>query len=196
MDFSGNKTDLQNRENWVGIIGSRKANIKEKYRAYMIAKGLAEEGFVIVSGLAIGIDEYAHKGALDAEGKTIVIVSTPKGIPTYPEGTRATSDRIAQHGTILHPFKGKAIKDYRRPDHFTRRLLERDYLLAYLCPRIIAVSDNKLITGGTRYATHYGKALGRLVERSTKDNKFEINPETEFCKITWEMELDVNEFEM
>lgn len=59
----------------VGIVGCRMASNFGKMTARNFAKELADKNINIVSGLAIGIDKYAHLGALDSEiGKTIAVL--------------------------------------------------------------------------------------------------------------------------
>lgn len=60
----------------VAIVGSRSASISAKEHAKKFANQLSQNGIVITSGLAIGIDSCAHRGALEAKGSTIAVVAT------------------------------------------------------------------------------------------------------------------------
>ena len=58
----------------LAIVGTRYPTEQGYQDAYQIAKGEAQRGAVIISGLAIGCDEGAHRGALDAGGRTIALI--------------------------------------------------------------------------------------------------------------------------
>jgi DNA processing protein len=82
----------------VAIVGARNASANGKRFARDIALQLGQQGFVVVSGLARGIDAAAHEGAL--ETGTIAVVAT--GIDrVYPEENRALSEAIAARGLLL-----------------------------------------------------------------------------------------------
>lgn len=53
----------------VAIVGSRNASVDGRQIARQFATELAQSGLVVTSGLALGIDGYAHDGALQAQGK-------------------------------------------------------------------------------------------------------------------------------
>ncbi len=56
------------------VVGTRKLTSYGKEVAQDMVKGLVQAGFVIVSGLALGIDAVAHQTSLDCEGKTIAVL--------------------------------------------------------------------------------------------------------------------------
>ncbi|MBI2506757.1 MAG: DNA-processing protein DprA, partial [Candidatus Colwellbacteria bacterium] len=58
----------------VAIVGTRKATAVGIQTAEKIAARLAEAGLIIISGLAMGIDTAAHRGALGARGKTVAVL--------------------------------------------------------------------------------------------------------------------------
>lgn len=92
----------------VAIVGSRDATEYGKYVARKIGKELADKNITIVSGLALGIDKYAHLGALDSNlGKTIAVLGT--GISNeeiYPYQNRKLFERILENGgSIISEFK-------------------------------------------------------------------------------------------
>lgn len=87
----------------VAIVGSRKASSHGLQIAYDFAYYLAEKGFYITSGLALGIDEAAHSGGLQ-HSRTIAVMGT--GIDqTYPPSHVSLRQKIlAQGGTIITEF--------------------------------------------------------------------------------------------
>lgn len=98
------KGSLQNlSQPQVAIVGSRKASPHGKQLAYDFAYYLSEKGFWIISGLAQGIDEAAHLGALK-QHRTIAVIGT--GLDqTYPAQNSALQQQILQNsGTIISEF--------------------------------------------------------------------------------------------
>ncbi len=121
-------------------------------------------------------------------------MNTPIEQPIYPYQNRELAERIKENGCIIHPFIGECRENKdEKPTHFTKRLLERDWLVAYLNPVIVAVSDNEVIEGGARYAVNYGKEFGKKVFRYDSKGEFHENPKNKYCKIGWNMEMDVDE---
>jgi len=202
MDISGLNMNLTNRENWVAVIGSREATPEELNMAYLLGYELIRQGYIVVSGLALGIDAKAHAGALARlkamdnndlykYGRVVAIVNTPKNQPIYPSANRALAKEIRTYGCILHPYN--TIAESRTGfNQFKKRLIERDLILAKLCPKIIAVSDKEVISGGTRYAVHYGKHFGKEVYRLDSQGNYYLNPPTEYCNVNWKMEFDLD----
>ena len=79
------------------IVGTRRADSYGLRHTRRIARELAEKGVCIVSGLALGIDAYAHWGALDANGRTIAVLGSALD-KLYPEENRALMERIIETG--------------------------------------------------------------------------------------------------
>ena len=88
----------------LAMVGSRNASINGKENAFKFAKQLADLGWVITSGLALGIDGVAHKGALAIKGKTIAVVAT--GLDqVYPARHRELAKSILDNdGAIISEF--------------------------------------------------------------------------------------------
>src|SRR4051812_36052292 len=59
----------------IAIVGTRAHTDYGKLMTYQLASELARAGFVIVSGLALGIDAIAHRAAVDAGGKTVAVLA-------------------------------------------------------------------------------------------------------------------------
>lgn len=87
----------------VGVVGSRKPTPYGRAACAHFAKDLAHGGFVIVSGLAYGIDGEAHEAALKAGGKTIGVMGC--GIDQiYPAGHRKLYQQLESVGLLLSEY--------------------------------------------------------------------------------------------
>ncbi|XQW85165.1 DNA-processing protein DprA [Thalassotalea piscium] len=91
-------------KNQIAIVGSRNASIQGRETAQRFAQELAQQGAVITSGLALGIDAAAHKGALAISAPTIAVVAT--GIDRmYPSRHKVLAQKIlVSDGTIVSEF--------------------------------------------------------------------------------------------
>jgi DNA processing protein len=87
----------------IAIVGSRNATVQGEKNAQAFAAELCSYNLCVVSGLALGIDAAAHRGALSAQGATIAVVGTGLDI-VYPAKHRALAHEIAQHGLIISEF--------------------------------------------------------------------------------------------
>jgi DNA processing protein len=87
----------------LAIVGTRKATEYGKRIARELAKGLAQSGFTIVSGLAEGIDTEAHLGALEAGGKTIAVFGCGIDI-VFPSKNTALADEIEKKGALVSEY--------------------------------------------------------------------------------------------
>ncbi len=87
----------------LAMVGSRNATPQGIQTAESFAKTLAAHGLCIVSGLALGIDAAAHRGALASEGKTVAVIGTGAD-RLYPARNKELALRIAEHGAIVSEF--------------------------------------------------------------------------------------------
>ncbi|MEO8435890.1 MAG: DNA-processing protein DprA [Pyrinomonadaceae bacterium] len=84
----------------VAVVGSRKCSTYGQNSAQMLARELAQRGVTIISGLARGIDAMAHRGALEAGGRTVAVMGT--GInEVYPRDHRKLAQQILDGGGAL-----------------------------------------------------------------------------------------------
>ena len=90
----------------IAIVGARAARRASMERAHRLARELAERGYVIVSGGAIGVDAAAHRGALAAEkGQTLAVLGS--GLEElYPARNLSLFDSIVAsgRGALMSPF--------------------------------------------------------------------------------------------
>jgi len=87
----------------IALVGTRKATFYGKSVAMKLAKGLAENKINVVSGMARGIDSYAHKGALEAGGPTTAVLGCGLDIVYPPENVKL-AEKICESGCLLTPF--------------------------------------------------------------------------------------------
>ncbi len=93
----------QNRPPVVAIVGARRCTKYGEDMAYRAAYDLASHGFVIVSGMAYGIDARAHRGCLDAGGVTIAVLGTAAD-KLYPRSNFGLAQRILEKGAIISEY--------------------------------------------------------------------------------------------
>lgn len=88
----------------VGVVGSRRCSTYGENASKMLSRDLAEQGICIVSGLARGIDSAAHRGAIEAKGKTVAVLGT--GLDNiYPkENTKLVEEILDSGGAIITQF--------------------------------------------------------------------------------------------
>ena len=88
----------------VAIVGSRKCSTYGQNAALMLARDLAQRGVTVVSGFARGIDAAAHRGALEAGGRTIAVLGT--GIDeVYPRDHKKLGEEVLDgRGAMVTQF--------------------------------------------------------------------------------------------
>lgn len=87
----------------ITIVGTRKASDYSSYATEYLAFHLAQAGAIVVSGCAVGIDTYAHKGALRANGRTISVLGCGLDI-NYPIENKKLKEQILEKGALISEF--------------------------------------------------------------------------------------------
>lgn len=98
----GDETVLKN-ELSISVVGARKASDYGNCVARALSSAMADIGFTIVSGGALGIDSSAHKGALDERGKTICVLGCGLGTK-YLMDNKPLRDEIVRNGALITEF--------------------------------------------------------------------------------------------
>jgi DNA processing protein len=116
----------------IAIVGTRKATLQGRSIAKETAEKLAEQGLVIVSGLAMGIDAAAHEGALEAKGKTIVVLANGLG-KIYPARNQNLGEKVLECGGAIISEYGSEVP------YFKGQFLKRNRIISGLCQAVIII---------------------------------------------------------
>ena len=158
--------DLLKETKAVAIIGARAADREGNAKAYQLGKEYAENGNVIVSGLALGCDSSAHRGCLDAGGETIAIVGNGLDL-VHPKENVSFQKEIVEKGGLILSEQVIGVK--ANPT----RLVARNRLQAALSEAVI-LAQCPLQSGSMhtmRFARQYGKqSLAATFPRRTDAN--------------------------
>ena len=101
----------------IAMVGSRNASLEGLQTAKAFAREFAQSGLIVTSGLALGIDGYAHDGALEGGGETFAVLGS--GLDAiYPARHRKLAQRIEEQGALISEFRPSAKP---RPENFPRR---------------------------------------------------------------------------
>ncbi|MDT4913219.1 MAG: processing protein [Pseudonocardiales bacterium] len=133
------------------LVGARAATEYGERVARELACGLAERGFVVVSGGAYGIDAAAHRGALAADRDT-VIVSAGGLDRAYPPGNTTLFERVAESGLLVSESPPGSAPQ-------RRRFLTRNRLIAALGTGTVVVEAAR--RSGAMNTAHHCTGLGR-----------------------------------
>ncbi len=137
----------------LAIVGTREPTDDGSRAAREIARACAERGITVVSGLALGIDTAAHRGALAGGGRTLAVLGS--GIRhLHPRRNRRLARTIHERGALVSELPPDA-----RPSR--ARLMARNRLTAALSRGVLAVETRQ--RGGTLQTVRDAWAQGRLV---------------------------------
>ena len=101
----------------ISLVGSRNAKDYGRKVGYRLSYQLAQRGLTVVSGFAKGIDTSAHRGALEAGGRTIAVMGNGLSF-VYPATNRALVEKIEASGALISEFP---IGVKPKPRNFPRR---------------------------------------------------------------------------
>jgi DNA processing protein len=147
----------------ITVVGTRRCTDYGRAQAHHLSAELVRRGFTVVSGLAYGVDAAAHKGALDAGGRTLAVLGSGVG-RIYPQKHTGLARRIAESGAVLSEYGLDADPDAR---HFP----ERNRILSGLSFGTLVIESfaegGSLITA--RFALEQNREVFALPGRITKE---------------------------
>jgi DNA processing protein len=137
----------------LAIVGSRNPSPQGRDTAHEFSEYLAGRGLVITSGLALGVDSAAHRGALAAQGATLAVFGSGVDV-IYPQSNRLLAEEIQQQGALISGFP---LGTPPRRENFP----QRNGIIAGLSLGTLVVEATRrsgsLITA--RLAATYGRAV-------------------------------------
>jgi DNA processing protein len=153
----------------IAIVGTRRTSQYGKSQAERFASRLGRIGFCVVSGLARGVDSFAHKGSLAVGARTLAVLGS--GLShIYPEENRDLAAEITRNGAIISEFPMRTMPSR---ENFPRR----NRIIAGLSLGTLVVEAPKrsgaLITA--RYANELGREIFAIPGRIDQQNASGVN---------------------
>ncbi|CAN7177672.1 DNA-processing protein DprA [Variovorax paradoxus] len=149
--------DLAYSPKRIAIVGTRRPSSEAIRTTRGLVKDLVADGFVIVSGLAAGIDTAAHEAAIEFGGRTIAVIGTPLS-KTYPPENAHLQRKIATEHLLISqiPVLRYEAQDYRLNRFF---FPERNITMSALTQGTLIVEAGE--TSGTLIQARAAFAQGR-----------------------------------
>ena len=143
--------ELPNNKPIISIVGTCYPTSEGIDIAEKISSKLSGDGFVIASGLARGIDTAAHKGAINANGKTIAVIGS--GLKKiYPKENCHLAEEILNNGVILSECHLNEIVS-------KQRLLQRNRITSGIASAIILIEPESGSLNTAQWALKYGRPV-------------------------------------
>jgi DNA processing protein len=140
-------------QNAVAIVGSRQCTSYGRRVAERLATDLAQAGFTIISGLARGIDACAHRGALNAGGRTIAVLAGGLA-KIYPPEHKDLADEVAASGALV-------TESAMRMEPMAGMFPARNRIISGLCRAVVLVEANE--KSGAPITARHAAEQGREV---------------------------------
>jgi DNA processing protein len=138
----------------VAVIGTRHPTSYGVERAERIAQLFAEQGLIVVSGLADGCDTAAHVGCLRANGKTVAVLAHGLDI-VYPAKNKSLANRIVDYGGCL-------VSEYPVGEPIRRNyFVERDRIQSGLSSAVVVIETD--LKGGTMHTVNFCLDQGKML---------------------------------
>ncbi len=151
--YAKGKLKINDYKKSVGIVGARRCTVEGKEKAIEVADISVNVGAAIISGMAKGIDSYAHTAALKSQGYTVAVLGNGADI-CYPKEHELLYEKIAKNGCILSEYPPETKpREYLFP--------KRNRLIAALSDQLYVIEAGR--NSGTKTtgekAEEYGKSI-------------------------------------
>lgn len=151
--FCAGDLSLLNRDS-IAVVGSRKYTVYGKSVAHMLGKRIGECGIPVVSGLAYGIDGFAHQGAVDAGGKIIGVLGSGLNRMSPRKNYSLMIQGYRQGGLILSEYEPEEeAKIYTYP--------QRNRIISGLAKAVVVVEAS--LNSGSLITAQHAAEQGRTV---------------------------------
>jgi DNA processing protein len=165
--YKGNPNVLQ-RKVAVAVVGSRNGDIEGINLAIEFGRELARSNVIVVSGLAMGVDSAAHRGALNSgvNGSTIAVLGN--GLPSIspPSNLKLADEIVAAGGLIISQF-------LPNEPGYRQNFLDRNRIISGLSCAVLVIQATE--RSGSLVTARHGLEQGRelmVVPGSVKNNRY------------------------
>jgi DNA processing protein len=138
----------------VAIVGSRTISAYGRQVTMELAGKLAEQGVVIISGLALGVDGVAHRAALEAGGLAIAVLPSPLDYIVPVTNRRLARDILDQGGALVSEYEPGSIT-------FKQNFVARNRLVSGLADAVLITEAGE--KSGSLYTADFGVKQGKDV---------------------------------
>lgn len=147
------KGDHREELGGVGVVGARRCTQEDKQFAAELSRGYALSGTTVISGMAKGIDSYAHTACINAGGRTIAVLGCGLDV-CYPSEHDLLMERIGEIGVLVSEYP-PGTPPYRY--HFPRR----NRIIACLSEELHVIGAQR--NSGAHITARYARKYGREV---------------------------------
>jgi DNA processing protein len=135
----------------VALVGTRTPTLQSRIAANRLAAYWIERDYLVISGMAMGIDTQAHQSVLEHSGITLAVLGSGV-LNLYPPENLALANRIMERGAVLCEVQPDAAVS-------AAGLVARNRIITGLCERVIVVETE--VDGGAMHAARFAKLQGR-----------------------------------
>ena len=151
--YKGNIESL-NKHSAVAVVGTRNPSDMGKKVAKRFGSILAEQGFIVVSGLALGCDALAHIGCLEEKGITAAVLAGGLDSISPKENSALANEILDNDGCLISEYP-----PLTQPTKYT--FVQRDYIQSGLSKAIIVVEAG--LKSGTMQTVNFAKEQNRII---------------------------------
>lgn len=143
------------------VIGTRSPSAQARHNAGLLGAELAERGYIVVSGLALGVDAAAHLGALAVPESITLAVLGCGVLNVYPRANLPLAEAVRQRGALIAEVHPESTPN-------PAALVARNRIITGLSDVVIVVETG--VNGGAMYAARFALKQGRTLYAVENDS--------------------------